>query len=205
MSGSAFGRLRCLQRLGTGLMPCLFALLCFSFVTTSTANSSNSTKMLVYNLTLCELNVTGFTDKFDYVVETYVVFPALTHFLSLKFLTFSHLCDTLILGTVAGLGFWQSRYCLSVAYACAACVGFLYFAVHAVRNCMAWRYACTNRTNFILDSKGRVHPSRSSVIVVKNGQALTSSGPVDLKTVVLDGVKATLKTTALAEQWQTTR
>lgn len=183
----------------------LYASLFSSFAITSTANSSNSTKTLVYNLTLCELNVTSFTGKFDYIVETYVVFPALTHFLSFRFLTFAHFCDALVLGTVAGLGFWQGSYCLSAIYACAAGVGLMYFIVRAVRNCMAWRYACTNRTNFILDTKGRVHPNRSSVVVVKNGQALTSSGPVDLKTVVLDGVKATLKTTALAEQWHPNR
>lgn len=201
MLGCASCNIRCLLRPGSGLMLFQFVLWFFLCVTQCGANSSNSTKTLVYNLTLCELNVTSMAGKFDYIVETYVVFPALTHFLSMKFLTLSHFCDSLMLGTVAGLGFWQRRYVLSSVYACAAAVGVVFFLSRAVRNCMAWRYACTNRTNFILDAKGTVYPNRSSVVVVKNGQAITSAGPVDLKAVVLDGVKASRKATAIAEQW----
>lgn len=192
----------CWKMSGAGLTVFQFSLLFFLCFTTSCVSSSNSTKTLVYNLTLCELNVSVVQDKFEYIVETYVIFPALTHFLSMRFLTLSHFCDTLVLSTVAGLGFWQGSTTLSVIYACAAFVGLVFFTSHAVRNCMSWRYSCTNRTNYILDTKGKVHPHRSPVVVVKDGRAVTPSGSVDIKAVVLDGNKATHQSTTIAEQWQ---
>nr|WKR37864.1 GP5 [Lactate dehydrogenase-elevating virus] len=196
----------CLNRLGGFLIPSWLLPYYFVLYILSTENAcvagDSSTKNLIYTSTLCELNVTGFQQHFGYAVETFVIFPAVTHLISLKFLTTAHLLDFLSLGVVAGGGYWHQQYVVSSIYASCALLAFIFFCCRAVRNCMSWRYKCTRFTNFVLDTKGRVFRNRSSVLVEQHGKVLLQGQPIEVKTVVLDGVKAVRAKTVPAEKWE---
>lgn len=204
--GHIIGIMICFKRLGSVLIPSRLLLYCFVLCFLSTENAcvagNSSTKNLIYNLTLCELNVTGFQQHFGYAVETFVIFPALTHLISLNFLTTAHLLDFLSLGVVAGGGYWHRQYVISSIYASCAFLAFIFFCCRAVRNCMSWRYKCTRFTNFVLDAKGRVYRNRSPVLVEQHGRVMLQGHPVEVKTVVLDGVKAVRAKTVPAEKWE---
>nr|WHO19290.1 GP5 [Betaarterivirus suid 2] len=173
------------------------------FVALVSANDTSSSKLqLIYNLTLCELNGTDWlADKFDWAVETFVIFPVITHIVSYGALTTSHFLDTVALTTVSTAGFLHKRYVLSSIYAVCALAALICFVIRLTKNCMSWRYSCTRYTNFLLDTKGRIYRWRSPVIVEKRGKVEVAGQLIDLKRVVLDGSAATPVTRISAEQW----
>nr|ALT04060.1 glycoprotein 5 [Porcine reproductive and respiratory syndrome virus]QHD62443.1 25kD major envelope protein [Porcine reproductive and respiratory syndrome virus] len=165
-------------------------------------NNSSSHLQLIYNLTICELNGTDWLDKnFDWAVETFVIFPVLTHIVSYGALTTSHFLDTVGLVTVSTAGYYHERYVLSSIYAVCALAALICFAIRLTKNCMSWRYSCTRYTNFLLDTKGKLYRWRSSVIIEKGGKIEVNGHLIDLKRVVLDGSAATPVTKVSAEQW----
>nr|ALT04234.1 glycoprotein 5 [Porcine reproductive and respiratory syndrome virus] len=181
----------------------LWCIVPFCFVALTNANNSSSSHLqLIYNLTICELNGTDWlADKFDWAVETFVIFPVLTHIVSYGALTTSHFLDTVGLITVSTAGYYHGRYVLSSIYAVCALAAFICFAIRLAKNCMSWRYSCTRYTNFLLDTKGRLYRWRSSVIIEKGGKVDVGGHLIDLKRVVLDGSAATPVTKISAEQW----
>nr|ALD59951.1 glycosylated membrane protein 5 [Porcine reproductive and respiratory syndrome virus] len=165
-------------------------------------NSSSSHIQLIYNLTLCELNGTEWlANNFDWAVETFVIFPVLTHIVSYGALTTSHFLDTVGLTTVSTAGYYHGRYVLSSIYAVCALAALICLVIRLAKNCMSWRYSCTRYTNFLLDTKGRLYRWRSPVIVEKGGKVEVEGHLIDLKRVVLDGSAATPLTRVSAEQW----
>nr|AFY24423.1 glycoprotein 5 [Porcine reproductive and respiratory syndrome virus] len=172
------------------------------FVALASASNSSSNFQLIYNLTLCELNGTDWlANKFDWAVETFVIFPVLTHIVSYGALTTSHFLDSVGLITVSTAGFVHKRYVLSSIYAVCALGALTCFIIRLVKNCMSWRYSCTRYTNFLLDTKGRLHRWRSPVIIEKGGKVEVEGQLIDLKRVVLDGSAATPVTRVSAERW----
>nr|UZC34547.1 major envelope glycoprotein GP5 [Porcine reproductive and respiratory syndrome virus] len=167
------------------------------------ANKQDSSHIqLIYNLTLCELNGTDWlAQKFDWAVETFVIFPVLTHIVSYGALTTSHFLDTVGLATVSTAGYYHGRYVLSSIYAVCALAALICFVIRLAKNCMSWRYSCTRYTNFLLDTKGRLYRWRSPVIVEKRGRVEVEGHLIDLKRVVLDGSAATPSTKVSAELW----
>ncbi|ATP66641.1 GP5 protein [RtEi arterivirus] len=168
----------------------------------SASNGTGSTMQLIYNMTLCELNGTDWlVDKFDWAVESFVLFPVFTHIVSRGFMTTSHLLDWIALTTIATAGYYHSRYVLSSIYAVCAFAAFVCFLVRFIKNCMSWRYSCTRYTNFILDTKGRLFRWNSPIIIEKQGKADVDGQLVDIKHVVIQGTKAKPLTRVAAEQW----
>nr|ABF19759.1 envelope glycoprotein [Porcine reproductive and respiratory syndrome virus]ACS29544.1 envelope protein [Porcine reproductive and respiratory syndrome virus] len=179
---------------------CIVPFWCAALV--SASNASSSKFQLIYNLTLCELNGTDWlADKFDWAVETFVIFPVLTHIVSYGALTTSHFLDTVGLVAVSTAGFLHGRYVLSSIYAVCALAALTCFVIRFVKNCMSWRYSCTRYTNFLLDTKGRLYRWRSPVIIEKGGKVEVEGHLIDLKRVVLDGSAATPVTKVSAERW----
>nr|ACG52121.1 envelope glycoprotein [Porcine reproductive and respiratory syndrome virus]QXC77750.1 25kD major envelope protein [Porcine reproductive and respiratory syndrome virus 2] len=175
---------------------------CFLAVLGSASSANGSHLQLIYNLTLCELNGTDWlANKFDWAVETFVIFPVLTHIVSYGALTTSHFLDTVGLVTVSTAGFHHGRYVLSSIYAVCALAAFVCFGIRFAKNCMSWRYSCTRYTNYLLDTKGRLYRWRSPVIIEKKGKVEVEGHLIDLKRVVLDGSAATPLTKVSAEQW----
>nr|ATG70497.1 GP5 [Porcine reproductive and respiratory syndrome virus]ATG70498.1 GP5 [Porcine reproductive and respiratory syndrome virus] len=171
-------------------------------VLVNASNNSSSHIQLIYNLTLCELNGTDWlAQKFDWAVETFVIFPVLTHIVSYGALTTSHFLDTVGLATVSTAGYYHGRYVLSSIYAVCALAALICFVIRLAKNCMSWRYSCTRYTNFLLDTKGRLYRWRSPVIVEKGGKVEVEGHLIDLKRVVLDGSAATPLTRVSAERW----
>nr|ALD60239.1 glycosylated membrane protein 5 [Porcine reproductive and respiratory syndrome virus] len=171
-------------------------------VLVNASNGSSSHIQLIYNLTLCELNGTEWlAEKFDWAVETFVIFPVLTHIVSYGALTTSHFLDTVGLATVSTAGYCHGRYVLSSIYAVCALAALICFVIRLAKNCMSWRYSCTRYTNFLLDTKGRLYRWRSPVIVEKGGKVEVEGHLIDLKRVVLDGSAATPLTRVSAERW----
>nr|QZA57988.1 GP5 [Porcine reproductive and respiratory syndrome virus]QZA57993.1 GP5 [Porcine reproductive and respiratory syndrome virus] len=181
----------------------LWCIVPFCFVALTNANNSSSSHLqLIYNLTICELNGTDWLDrKFDWAVETFVIFPVLTHIVSYGALTTSHFLDTVGLITVSTAGYYHDRYVLSSIYAVCALAALICFAIRLTKNCMSWRYSCTRYTNFLLDTKGKLYRWRSPVIIEKGGKVEVNGHLIDLKKVVLDGSAATPVTKVSAEQW----
>nr|WHO19160.1 GP5 [Betaarterivirus suid 2] len=181
----------------------LWCIVPFCLVALVNANNDNSSHLqLIYNLTICELNGTEWLNKnFDWAVETFVIFPVLTHIVSYGALTTSHFLDTVALVTVSTAGYYHGRYVLSSIYAACALAALVCFAIRLTKNCMSWRYSCTRYTNFLLDTKGRLYRWRSSVIIEKGGKVDVGGHLIDLKRVVLDGSAATPITKVSAEQW----
>nr|AFY24520.1 glycoprotein 5 [Porcine reproductive and respiratory syndrome virus] len=168
----------------------------------SASNGSSSHLQLIYNLTICELNGTDWlNNRFDWAVETFVIFPVLTHIVSYGALTTSHFLDTVGLIIVSTAGYYHKRYVLSSIYAVCALAALTCFAIRLTKNCMSWRYSCTRYTNFLLDTKGRLYRWRSPVIIEKGGRVDVGGHLIDLKRVVLDGSAATPITKISAEQW----
>nr|BBC28707.1 major envelope glycoprotein GP5 [Porcine reproductive and respiratory syndrome virus] len=171
-------------------------------VLVNASNNNSSHIQLIYNLTLCELNGTDWlAQKFDWAVETFVIFPVLTHIVSYGALTTSHFLDTVWSATVSTAGYYHGRYVLSSIYAVCALAALICFVIRLAKNCMSWRYSCTRYTNFLLDTKGRLYRWRSPVIVEKGGKVEVEGHLIDLKRVVLDGSAATPLTRVSAEQW----
>nr|AMK03627.1 glycoprotein 5 [Porcine reproductive and respiratory syndrome virus] len=181
----------------------LWCIVPFCFVAPTNANNSSSSHLQsIYNLTICELNGTDWlNEKFDWAVETFVIFPVLTHIVSYGALTTSHFLDTVGLITVSTAGYWHGRYVLSSIYAVCALAALICFAIRLTKNCMSWRYSCTRYTNFLLDTKGKLYRWRSPVIIEKGGKIEVNGHLIDLKKVVLDGSAATPVTKVSAEQW----
>nr|WCC57254.1 major envelope glycoprotein GP5 [Porcine reproductive and respiratory syndrome virus] len=166
------------------------------------SNDSSSHLQLIYNLTICELNDTeGLSEKFSWAVETFVIFPVLTHIVSYGALTTSHFLDMVGLVTVSTAGHYHKRYVLSSIYAVCALAALVCFAIRLAKNCMSWRYSCTRYTNFVLDTKGKLYRWRSPVIIERGGKVDVGGHLIDLKRVVLDGSAATPVTKISAEQW----
>nr|AGW21559.1 GP5 [Porcine reproductive and respiratory syndrome virus] len=200
--------MRCFPKSGRFLTPhsyfWWFFLLCtglsWSF---ADGNGNSSTYQYIYNLTICELNGTAWLSKeFHWAVEIFVLYPVITHILSLGFLTTSHLFDMLGLGAVSVVGFVGQRYVLSSVYGVCASAALACFVIRIVKNCMACRYARTRFTNFIVDDRGRIHRWKSPVVVEKLGKAEVGSDLVTIKHVILEGVKAQPLTRTSAEQWE---
>nr|AMK03289.1 glycoprotein 5 [Porcine reproductive and respiratory syndrome virus]AMK03299.1 glycoprotein 5 [Porcine reproductive and respiratory syndrome virus] len=181
----------------------LWCIVPFCFVALVNANSSSSSHLqLIYNLTICELNGTDWLNqKFGWAVETFVIFPVLTHIVSYGALTTSHFLDTVGLATVSTAGYYHRRHVLSSIYAVCALAALICFAIRLTKNCMSWRYSCTRYTNFLLDTKGKLYRWRSPVIIEKGGKIEVNGHLIDLKRVVLDGSAATPVTKVSAEQW----
>nr|ABE69227.1 envelope glycoprotein [Porcine reproductive and respiratory syndrome virus] len=181
----------------------LWCIVPFCFTALVSANNSNSSySQLIYNLTLCELNGTDWlANKFDWAVESFVIFPVVTHIVSHCALTTSHFLDTVGLVAVSAAGFYHGRRVLSSIYAVCALAALICFAIRLAKNCMSWRYSCTRYTNFLLDTKGRLYRWRSPVIIEKRGKVEVEGHLIDLKRVVLDGSAATPVTRISAEQW----
>nr|ABW73255.1 major envelope glycoprotein GP5 [Porcine reproductive and respiratory syndrome virus] len=199
--------MRCFRRLGRFLIPrfCSWWLSLLStglFWSFAAASGNSSTYQYIYNLTICELNGTYWlSTKFDWAVESFVLYPVVTHVISLGFLTTSHFFDTLGLGTVSAAGYYHGRYVLSSIYGICAFAALVCFAVRVAKNCMACRYACTRFTNFIVDDRGRIYRWRSPIVVEKLGKAEVGDNLVTVKHVILEGVKAQPLTRTSAEQW----
>nr|QZA57884.1 GP5 [Porcine reproductive and respiratory syndrome virus] len=184
----------------------LFSLWCivpFWFaVLVNADNTSSSHLQLIYNLTICELNGTEWlNENFSWAVETFVIFPVLTHIVSYGALTTSHFLDTVCLTTVSTAGYYHRRYVLSSIYAVCALAALICFTIRLTKNCMSWRYSCTRYTNFLLDTKGKLYRWRSPIIIEKGGKVDVGDHLIDLKKVVLDGSVATPITKISAEQW----
>nr|ACS29517.1 envelope protein [Porcine reproductive and respiratory syndrome virus] len=173
------------------------------FVALVSANNDSSSKLQsIYKLTICELNGTEWlATNFDWAVETFVIFPVLTHIVSYGALTTSHFLDTVGLVTVSTAGYYHGRYVLSSIYAVCALAALICFIIRFVKNCMSWRYSCTRYTNFLLDTKGRLYRWHSPVIIEKGGKVEVEGHLIDLKRVVLDGSAATPVTKISAERW----
>nr|QPI69365.1 GP5 glycosylated envelope protein [Porcine reproductive and respiratory syndrome virus 1] len=166
-------------------------------------NGNSSTYQYIYNLTICELNGTNWlSSHFEWAVETFVLYPVVTHILSLGFLTTSHFFDAFGLGAVSVIGFHDKRYVLSSIYGVCAFAALVCFAIRVVKNCMACRYARSRFTNFIVDDRGRIHRWKSPIVVEKMGKAEIGGDLVTIKHVVLEGVKAQPLTRTSAEQWE---
>nr|QZA57840.1 GP5 [Porcine reproductive and respiratory syndrome virus] len=181
----------------------LWCIVPFWFAVLVSANSTSSSHLqLIYNLTICELNGTDWLNKnFSWAVETFVIFPVLTHIVSYGALTTSHFLDTVCLTTVSAAGYYHRRYVLSSIYAVCALAAFVCFTIRLTKNCMSWRYSCTRYTNFLLDTKGKLYRWRSPIIIEKGGKVDVGDHLIDLKKVVLDGSAATPITKISAEQW----
>nr|WMZ97585.1 GP5 [Porcine reproductive and respiratory syndrome virus] len=181
----------------------LWCIVPFCFVVLVNANGNSSSHLqLIYNLTICELNGTDWLkDHFNWAVETFVIFPVLTHIVSYGALTTSHFLDTVGLITVSTAGYSHGRYVLSSIYAVCALAALICFVIRLTKNCMSWRYSCTRYTNFLLDTKGKLYRWRSPVIIEKGGKVEVGNHLIDLKRVVLDGSAATPVTRVSAEQW----
>nr|WMD01314.1 glycoprotein 5 [Porcine reproductive and respiratory syndrome virus] len=181
----------------------LWCIVPFCSIALVSANTNSSSNLqLIYNLTLCELNGTDWlAQKFDWAVETFVIFPVLTHIISYGALTTSHFLDTVSLVTVSTAGYYHGRYVLSSIYAVCAFAALICFVIRLAKNCMSWRCSCTRYTNLLLDTKGKIYRWRSPVIVEKGGKVEVEGHLIDLKRVVLDGSAATLVTKISAEQW----
>nr|QKS68452.1 glycosylated protein 5 [Porcine reproductive and respiratory syndrome virus 2]UJD73210.1 GP5 [Porcine reproductive and respiratory syndrome virus 2] len=194
---------KCLTAGYCSQLPFLWCIVPFCFaVLVDASNNNGSHLQLIYNLTICELNGTNWLGKnFDWAVETFVIFPALTHVVSYGALTTSHFLDTVGLITVSAAGYCHERYVLSSIYAVCALAALVCFAIRLAKNCMSWRYSCTRYTNFLLDTKGKLYRWRSPVIIEKGGRVDVGGHLIDLKRVVLDGSAATPVTKILAEQW----
>nr|AMK03598.1 glycoprotein 5 [Porcine reproductive and respiratory syndrome virus]AMK04646.1 glycoprotein 5 [Porcine reproductive and respiratory syndrome virus] len=174
---------------------------CFVALVDASGNSSSHLQ-LIYNLTICELNGTDWlNDHFSWAVETFVIFPVLTHIVSYGALTTSHFLDTVGLITVSVAGYHHQRYVLSSIYAVCSLAALICFVIRLTKNCMSWRYSCTRYTNFLLDTKGKLYRWRSPVIIEKGGKVDVGGHLIDLKRVVLDGSAATPVTKISAEQW----
>nr|AIC32327.1 major envelope glycoprotein GP5 [Porcine reproductive and respiratory syndrome virus] len=200
--------MRCFHKLGRFLTPhsCflwLFLLcigLSWSF---AEGNGNSSTYQYIYNLTICELNGTAWlSSHFDWAVETFVLYPVVTHIISLGFLTTSHFFDALGLGAVSVTGFVSGRYVLSSVYGACATAALVCFVIRVAKNCMACRYARTRFTNFIVDDRGRIHRWKSPIVVEKLGKVEVGNDLVTIKHVVFEGVKAQPLTRTSAEQWE---
>nr|AYO89440.1 GP5 [Porcine reproductive and respiratory syndrome virus] len=194
---------KCLTAGCCSQLPFLWCIVPFCFAVLVNANSNSSSHLqLIYNLTICELNGTDWlNDKFSWAVETFVIFPVLTHIVSYGALTTSHFLDTVGLITVSAAGYYHERYVLSSIYAVCALAALVCFAIRLAKNCMSWRYSCTRYTNFLLDTKGKLYRWRSPVIIEKEGKVDVGDHLIDLKRVVLDGSAATPVTKISAEQW----
>nr|WGZ60690.1 glycosylated membrane protein [Porcine reproductive and respiratory syndrome virus] len=194
---------KCLTAGYCSQLPFLWCIVPFCFAALVNANNNSSSHLqLIYNLTICELNGTDWLNKnFDWAVETFVIFPVLTHIVSYGALTTSHFLDTVGLITVSTAGYCHGRYVLSSIYAVCALAAFFCFAIRLAKNCMSWRYSCTRYTNFLLDTKGKLYRWRSPVIIEKGGKVDVGGHLIDLKRVVLDGSAATPVTKISAEQW----
>nr|ACG55171.1 envelope glycoprotein [Porcine reproductive and respiratory syndrome virus] len=194
---------KCLTAGYCSQLPFLWCIVPFYFaVLVNASNNSSSNLQLIYNLTICELNGTDWlNDHFSWAVETFVIFPVLTHIVSYGALTTSHFLDTAGLITVSAAGYHHRRYVLSSIYAVCALAALICFVIRLTKNCMSWRYSCTRYTNFLLDTKGRLYRWRSPVIIEKGGKIEVGSNLIDLKRVVLDGSAATPVTKVSAEQW----
>nr|QPI69339.1 GP5 glycosylated envelope protein [Porcine reproductive and respiratory syndrome virus 1] len=200
--------MRCSHKSGLFLTPhSCFWLLFFLFTGLSWSfadgSGNSSTYQYIYNLTICELNGTAWLSaRFDWAVETFVLYPVLTHILSLGFLTTSHLFDALGLSAVSITGFYNGRYVLSSVYGVCAFAALICFVIRTAKNCMACRYARTRFTNFIVDDRGGVHRWKSPIVVEKSGKAEVGDALVTIKHVVIEGAKAQPLTRTSAEQWQ---
>lgn len=193
---------KCLTAGYCSQLPFLWCIVPFWFVALVSANNSSSHLQSIYNLTICELNGTDWLNKrFDWAVETFIIFPVLTHIVSYGALTTSHLLDTVGLITVSTAGYYHGRYVLSSIYAVCALAALACFTIRLAKNCMSWRYSCTRYTNFLLDTKGKLYRWRSPVIIEKGGKVDVEGHLIDLKRVVLDGSAATPITKISAEQW----
>nr|WKF45415.1 glycoprotein 5 [Porcine reproductive and respiratory syndrome virus] len=194
---------KCLTACYCSQLPFLWCIVPFCFAVLVNASSNSSSHLqLIYNLTICELNGTDWlNEKFEWAVETFVIFPALTHIVSYGALTTSHFLDTVGLITVSTAGYYHGRYVLSSIYAVCALAALVCFTIRLAKNCMSWRYSCTRYTNFLLDTKGKLHRWRSPVIIEKGGKVDVEGHLIDLKRVVLDGSAATPVTKISAEQW----
>nr|ACG53786.1 envelope glycoprotein [Porcine reproductive and respiratory syndrome virus] len=194
---------KCLTAGYCSQLPSLWCIVPFCVAALVNANSNSSSHLqLIYNLTICELNGTDWlNDRFSWAVETFVIFPVLTHIVSYGALTTSHLLDTVGLITVSTAGYYHKRYVLSSIYAVCALAALICFVIRLTKNCMSWRYSCTRYTNFLLDTKGRLYRWRSPVIIEKGGKIEVGGDLIDLKRVVLDGSAATPVTRVSAEQW----
>nr|ACG55212.1 envelope glycoprotein [Porcine reproductive and respiratory syndrome virus] len=194
---------KCLTAGYCSQLPFLWCIVPFCLAALVNASNNNSSQLqLIYNLTICELNGTDWLNNhFSWAVETFVIFPVLTHIVSYGALTTSHFLDTVGLITVSTAGYYHKRYVLSSIYAVCALAALICFVIRLTKNCMSWRYSCTRYTNFLLDTRGRIYRWRSPVIIEKNGKIEVGGDLIDLKRVVLDGSAATPVTKILAEQW----
>nr|ACG54111.1 envelope glycoprotein [Porcine reproductive and respiratory syndrome virus] len=194
---------KCLTAGYCSQLPFLWCIVPFCLAALVNANSNSSSHLqLIYNLTICELNGTDWlNDHFSWAVETFVIFPVLTHIVSYGALTTSHFLDMVGLITVSTAGYFHKRYVLSSLYAVCALAALICFVIRLTKNCMSWRYSCTRYTNFLLDTKGRLYRWRSPVIIEKGGKIEVGGDLIDLKRVVLDGSAATPVTKISAEQW----
>nr|ACG51698.1 envelope glycoprotein [Porcine reproductive and respiratory syndrome virus]ACG51738.1 envelope glycoprotein [Porcine reproductive and respiratory syndrome virus]ACG51801.1 envelope glycoprotein [Porcine reproductive and respiratory syndrome virus]QXC77514.1 25kD major envelope protein [Porcine reproductive and respiratory syndrome virus 2] len=194
---------KCLTAGYCSQLPFLWCIVPFCLAALVNADSNSSSHLqLIYNLTICELNGTDWLNNhFSWAVETFVIFPVLTHIVSYGALTTSHFLDTVGLITVSTAGYYRRRYVLSSIYAACALAALICFVIRLTKNCMSWRYSCTRHTNFLLDTKGRLYRWRSPVIIEKGGKIEVGGDLIDLKRVVLDGSAATPVTKVSAEQW----
>nr|ABE71232.1 envelope glycoprotein [Porcine reproductive and respiratory syndrome virus] len=194
---------KCLTAGYCSQLPFLWCIVPFCLAALANAQSNSSSHLqLIYNLTICELNGTDWLNRhFSWAVETFVIFPVLTHIVSYGALTTSHFLDTVGLITVSTAGYYHNRYVLSSIYAVCALAALICFVIRLTKNCMSWRYSCTRYTNFLLDTKGRLYRWRSPVIIEKRGKIEVGGDLIDLKRVVLDGSAATPVTKVSAEQW----
>nr|WHO19236.1 GP5 [Betaarterivirus suid 2] len=194
---------KCLTAGGCSQLVFLWCIVPFWFAVLVNANNTSSSHLqLIYNLTICELNGTAWLkNHFPWAVETFVIFPVLTHIVSYGALTTSHFLDMVGLITVSTAGYYHGRYVLSSIYAVCALAALICFTIRLTKNCMSWRYSCTRHTNFLLDTKGRLYRWRSPIIIEKGGKVDVGGHLIDLKRVVLEGSAATPVTKISAEQW----
>lgn len=175
--------------------------LALCFISSTEASSTNNTLVSIYNLTLCQFNVSTVSKHFDYVVESALIYPLITHGISHYFLTIAYFLDFAPLLAISAAAFNQGLTILGVIHASMATVAFILFFRRLVLNFLACRFAWTRHTNFVVDARGNVHLNKSPVIMTEPRGAVINNHLVDIKRVVLDGIEAHPVNSVSAEEW----
>ncbi|QYL35076.1 GP5 [Lopma virus] len=171
------------------------------FCTIYTTEASNTTLATIYNLTLCQFNVTDVSNHFDYVIEGALIYPLVTHAISHYFLTTAYFLDFAPLAAISIAAIYQKLYVLGAIHAFMAIVALILLCRRVILNILALRYACTRHTNFILDTKGSVHLNKSPVLISDQFGVRLNNAHIQPKIVVFDGIKAHPVNTSQAEEW----
>ncbi|AJG06163.1 GP5 glycosylated envelope protein [African pouched rat arterivirus] len=182
---------------------CVICVCCASSGVAASGNLTSVTHTWTHNLTLCALNNTeNATKRFQHVVEAFAVVPLVTHVVSLFFFTTASFLDAAAFGLASWYTFQGDAIVLCGLYGLCGAIALFIASWRAVLNCLAFRYACTRRTNFLLTDKGAVCPLQERYVVMQGSQAVLPGGQkVTPKAVILGGREAKSLNSITAEHW----